>query len=213
MKKIFAIFLVITLLCIMPVTAFAADETPTETTETESEVELTLSQELKQWVEEHWTAIIYVLTFTLSVVYNKLTSKSTKGLVKTLNNNAITIAENGKEYISKALTGVDTASEVVKGYMEKMNEFLEEVRKNAEEKKTLENIIAQVEGYLKTAEAANKEFANELAELLNLANIPNAVKDKLAARHQAAVDALEEQEKAVAGLLNSAEEHKDVEEG
>ena len=217
MKKIFAILLCLTLLCIMPVSVFASDatsEAPVETpAETETEVDLTLSQQLQTWVEKYWSMIIYVITFTLSVLYNKLTSKSTKGLVKTLNNNAVAIAENGKEYVAKAQAGVDTASEVVKEYMGKMNDFLEEIRKSAEEKKTLEKLIAEVEGYLKTAGAANKEFANELAELLNLSNIPNSVKDKLFARHQSAVEKLEEQEKAVAGLLNPEEEKKDVEEG
>jgi hypothetical protein len=73
--------------------------------------------------------------------------------------------------------------------------LLEEIRKNAEEKKSLEDALQEVAQYLKTAKLANVEFADELAELLVLANIPNSKKDDIFNRHRAAVAALAEAEK------------------
>jgi hypothetical protein len=51
--------------------------------------------------------------------------------------------------------------------------------------------LAEVNTHLQTSKAANIEFANELAELLVLANIPNSKKDELYTRHRAAVDAID----------------------
>ena len=45
----------------------------------------------------------------------------------------------------------------------------------------------RLENHLKVAKLANTELANEVAELLVLANIPNSKKDELYARHRAAV--------------------------
>jgi hypothetical protein len=47
---------------------------------------------------------------------------------------------------------------------------------------------------LKLSKDANVEFANELAELLTLANIPNFKKEEIGARHLAAVKAIAEAE-------------------
>ena len=81
--------------------------------------------------------------------------------------------------------------------MQMMSSLLEEIRKNAEEKDKVENMLHQVENYLKTAKLANVEFANELAELLNLSNIPNAKKDEMYARHTSAVHELEAMEEVM----------------
>ena len=70
--------------------------------------------------------------------------------------------------------------------------MLAEVRANAEEKKKLEVALENTTTYLKAAELANEELGNELAELLVLANIPNAKKEELYSRHLAAVKEMHE---------------------
>ena len=75
--------------------------------------------------------------------------------------------------------------------------MLEEIKRNAEEKKKLEDTITSVEKLLKATKLANLELSNEVAELLVLANIPNAKKDELYARHTNAVSQLEAVEKEV----------------
>jgi hypothetical protein len=127
--------------------------------------------------------------------------------VTTLNNNAITIAGQSKTSVD-AVTAHDAA----------IVALMEKYQTCEEEKKLLMDRLNSLDNYLKVNADANIEFANELAELLNLANIPNSLKDKLYERHQAAIDALDEQEKAVAGLLSTVEpiveeDKKDVEEG
>jgi hypothetical protein len=55
---------------------------------------------------------------------------------------------------------------------------------------------------------ANLEFADELAELLGLANIPNYVKEQIGARHVAAKKNIIEAEKKAEALLTAPEEVK-----
>mgnify|MGYP003296352319 CR=1 FL=1 len=66
--------------------------------------------------------------------------------------------------------------------------------------------------FLKTSADANIEFANELAELLGLANIPNYKKEEIGARHLESVKAILEAEKkaeAVALIPATTEEAKE----
>ena len=72
---------------------------------------------------------------------------------------------------------------------------LEEIRKNAEEKESLEDTLRTVTKALETSKMASMELANEVAELLVLANIPPSKKEELYSRHRAAVDAIETAEK------------------
>ena len=80
-------------------------------------------------------------------------------------------------------------------YKDEMAALLNEIRETAEEKQKLQSALAQVENYLQTAKLANVEIANEVAELLVLANIPNSKKEELYSRHRAAVDAIAAAEK------------------
>jgi hypothetical protein len=107
-----------------------------------------------------------------------------------LNNNAITVAENSKASMNEALSEVGDMSLIVGSYRDEIVALLAEIRKNAEEKQKIEDTLAEVHNHLKASKLANVEFANELAELLVLANIPNSKKDELYARHRAAVDAI-----------------------
>ena len=79
-------------------------------------------------------------------------------------------------------------------YGTKIEEFLAEFRANAKEKQKLEVLLEKAESLLETAKLANVELANEVAELLVLANIPNSKKEELYARHLAAVNAMTEAE-------------------
>ena len=54
-----------------------------------------------------------------------------------------------------------------------------------------------METLLKATKLANIEMSNDVAELLVLANIPNAKKEELYARHTQALKQLEEVEKEV----------------
>ncbi len=68
--------------------------------------------------------------------------------------------------------------------------MLASFRANAEEKKTLEETVEEVRAFMEKAKLANVELANEVAELLVLANIPNSKKEELYSRHLAAVGAI-----------------------
>jgi type I site-specific restriction endonuclease len=110
--------------------------------------------------------------------------------IGTLNNNAVAVAENSSASINQALAQMSGSSAVVGEYTNSISSLLAEVRANAEEKKQLQTMLANVQYYLDTAKQANVEFSNELAELIVLSNIPNAKKDEFYARHRAAIDAL-----------------------
>ena len=83
----------------------------------------------------------------------------------------------------------------VTGYKEVIENLLAEYRTSAEDKQKLEQALAEFHTHLKTAKLANVELANEVAELLVLANIPNSKKEELYSRHLAAVGAIADAEK------------------
>lgn len=217
MKKIFAILLCAFLICAMPVVAFAEEENspaldeestatdnmPTETesaTEGENkgntEVEIDLTTDMiVAYVQEHLEEISVIVTMLLTVFYQVRKHKLLNKSIGTLNNNSVMIAENSSSAVNKALLGVEGVSNVVLSYKDEIAALLTEVRQNAEEKKRLEAALNEVESYLKTAKLANVELANEVAELLVLANIPNSKKEELYSRHLAAIGAIADAEK------------------
>lgn len=220
MKKIFAFLLCIVLLCALPTIAYA-EETATEVvTEEETapeeaaplpeesvpEAEKAVTELIKEYVIAHLEEISVIITMILSVFYQVRKHGALNKSVATLNNNAVTVAEDSKSAISQALTDVSGVSTVVSGFTEQMASLLDEIRLNAEEKKRLESALNETENYLKTAKLANIEFANELAELLVLANIPNAKKEELYQRHRTAVASIAEAEKTTEVKENVGEE-------
>ena len=106
-----------------------------------------------------------------------------------------TIADNSSVIVQNVLKETVAIAEVVKSYKEQMEAMLGEIRKNAEEKQSLEDTLLSVQKTLETLKMADLEFGNEVAELLVLANIPNAKKEELYSRHRAAVNAIETAEK------------------
>lgn len=158
----------------------ATEETPTLTTD-----------KIVEWVFENYeeiTVIFAVISAALLIVA-RLTDVI-KSIV-TCNNNSVAVAEESKETTQAALDEVKTVKDVVGAYKEEMANLLAEVRQSDEEKKNLKMALDKVEDFLKTAKLANTELANEVAELLVLANIPNAKKEELYSRHRAAVDAID----------------------
>jgi hypothetical protein len=198
MKKILVFMFVLLVVFAMPMTAFAGEVTETATaTETEhtfdpdvvAEAEST-TDKIMAYIQVHLEELSVIITLCFSVLYQIRKHANLNKSIGTLNNNAISIAENSATAIGTALNGVNKASAVVDGYKINIEALLAEYRTTAEDRRRLEKMLVETENHLKTAKLANVEFANELAELLVLANIPNSKKDELYARHRAAVDAI-----------------------
>ena len=164
--------------------------------------------------------ISLAVTVVVYIFYEVKKHKSLNGSIGVMNNNAVAVAENSAKAIGDVMAKADTIvdevltragtiadnssvivqnvltetvaiAEVVKSYKEQMEAMLGEIRKNAEEKQSLEETLLSVQKTLETLKMADLEFGNEVAELLVLANIPNAKKEELYSRHRAAVDAIE----------------------
>lgn len=153
------------------------------------------TEDLILWAQENWSPITIFYALGGAAYYYLKDRKKLDKSIGTLNNNAVTISENGTSIATKALEKVQEISNAVDGYVDKMENLLSEVRANEEEKHKLATTLSTVEKYLETSKAANLELSNEVAELLVLANIPNSKKEELYSRHRAAVDALAEAEK------------------
>ena len=208
MKKYLALALFVLMLCafLTSATPVLAEEVETPTTEDETvtlplpDIEVpkeavTKSEEIVAWIQANLEEISVILTLILTVIYNVRRNGVLNKSIKTLNNNAITVAEKSNTAIGEALLGVSAASDTVGGFTEQMTALLAEVRTNAEERQKLEAKLAEATNFIHTAQMANVELANELAELLVLANIPNSKKEELYSRHRAAVNAIADADK------------------
>lgn len=170
------------------------EETPEETEPNWEDVKQTISDKIVNWILPHIEEISVIITLLLSIIYNIRRNKALDKSVAKLNNNAVSIAENSSTAINTALSGIEGVSGAVTGYQTEIALLLEQFRNTAEDKKKLESELCEIHKYLKLSKDANVEFANELAELLNLANIPNFKKEELGSRHLAAVNAIAEAE-------------------
>jgi hypothetical protein len=217
MKKIFALLVcTILLLCAFPVSVFAEGESvgsveptvevvdtlsTTEEIATEGEIltEKTIPditpELIVEYIKVHFEEISVIITLILTVFYNIRKHKLLNRSIAATNNNAITVAENSDIAIRDALSRMEGISSDVLGYKEAFALLLAEYRANAEEKKKLESTLNEAMTCIKASKLANVEFANELAELLVLANIPNSKKEELYSRHLAAVGAIADAEK------------------
>jgi hypothetical protein len=171
--------------------------------------EETLPDKIIGFITENYEGSTFLSLAVTIVVYTYFAIKKHKslhGTIGVLNNNAIKVASDSTEAVNYALNNaraiaenstqaVQDIAEVVKGYKGDIVALLEEIRKNAEEKESLEDTLRTVTKALETSKMASMELANEVAELLVLANIPNAKKEELYARHRAAVDAIATAEK------------------
>ena len=149
---------------------------------------LTKSEEIVAWIMDNFEEISVVCTMILTTI---LTIRKLSILFKsaiTMNNNTVTVANNSEKVMQEA-------SDTVGSYVDAMTALLAEVRCNAEEREKIVAKLDEATRLFNTAKLANMELANEVAELLCLANIPNSKKEELYSRHRAAVQALAAAEK------------------
>jgi hypothetical protein len=205
MKKILSLILCMMLLFALPVAVFAEEAVETEPTVSESSFD---TEKIVEWVQAHFEEISVVVSLLLYTFYQATKNTALGKSVGTLNNNAVAVAENSKLAIDQALAGMSSVNSIVTDYIGKMDKLLEEVRTNEEDKRAMKAALDTAMKYVESAKSANLEFANEFAELLNLANIPNSKKEELYARHRAAVEAIASVVSVVGG---NKEETKDEE--
>lgn len=200
MKRLLVLMLCVVLVCAMPIVAFAedvAEDVPVEETNTpateksEEQIEAELmTDKIIEYIQSRFEEISVILTLLLTLFYQVKKHASLNKSIGTLNNNAVAVAENSSSAIDKALDRMGGVSSSVVEYIGRMDALLTEVRTNEEDKKKMQEALNTAMKYVESAKEANVEFANELAELLILANIPNSKKEELYARHRAAVDAI-----------------------
>ena len=216
MKKILVFILVLMLVCVTPLVAYAEGEaveegnsTPETEIATESEISPSVvekiatewdhlknlfSENFEDWILAHVEEISVVITLIMTAFYNMRKHKLLNRSMGTLNNNAITVAQTSNDFMGNALAQMQNASGAVVQYDARITALLEAFKTTAEDKAMLERELVEIKNYLKVESESNIEFANELAELLALANIPNYKKEELGSRHVAAVNAIIEAE-------------------
>lgn len=200
MKKIFMILLCVLMIVAVPTVAFAEETVPeTEETTTITEEETpeieekpTITEMVVDYVTSHAEEISVIGTLVVGIFYEIRKHKKLNGSIGTLNNNSITIAKEAENKMS-------VASKKLEEYAEKMTEVLSKYEKSEEEKKALEGMLNKVTTLLETSKIAMVELGNEFAELLLLANIPNAKKESVYASHKEAMQKLEK----VEGVINN----------
>lgn len=199
MRRIFAFVLgVILLLCVFSIAACAEEALPEAVVqETIEEAEPTITESVVAFVKEHLDTISAIVTMLGAVFYSARKHGLLNKSIGTVNNNAVTIAENSAAVIKEALEKVALVSSVITEYGTKIDAFLEEVRESVADKAKLAGAIEKVESFLELASLANTELANEVAELLVLANIPPSKKEELYARHLAAVKVIDEKTEVI----------------
>lgn len=185
MKRVI-ILLLCAVLALTMAFAVQAAEAPVETP-VEGEADPSFTETIVTYVQEHFEEISVIATLLLTVIYELRKHKVLNGSIGTLNNNAVTIAESS----ANSIRNVADSMQLYKSDMESM---LTGIRRKYEESANAEDLLCEVKKLLTTSKLAMVELANEVAELLVLANIPNSKKDELYARHLAAVRALADAE-------------------
>lgn len=208
MKKILVVLLCMLLFCAVPITAFAeegetfdsveAEETvqdPTTDTEIADQAQA-VTDYIVGFLEKNADTITLFVTVIISIIYQARKHGLLNKSIGTLNNNAVTVAESSAESIQQAVVVMSGVTTAVTEFKETIAQIVDEYKQTAEDNKELREKLVEFEKYLKIAKAANIALANELAELLILANIPNAKKDQLYGQHLATVKLIEEMEAA-----------------
>lgn len=185
MKRVI-ILLLCAILALTMAFSVQAEEAPVETP-VEGEADPSFTETIVTYVQEHFEEISVIATLLLTVIYELRKHKVLNGSIGTLNNNAVTIAESS----AHSIQNIADSMQLYKADMESM---LTGIRRKYEESANAEDLLTEVKKLLTTSKLAMVELANEVAELLVLANIPNSKKDELYARHLAAVRALADAE-------------------
>lgn len=214
MKKYLTLLLCILLLLALPFSVYAEEETTAETTETALETTETstetstgivapppseapeegasnlLSVKFEEWVLPNLEEISVVITLILTAFYNMRKHKLLNKSIGKMKNNTITIAENSANMMSQAVSNISNTANIVTAYDARIAAMLEAHQATVADRDRLEKELHELKAFLRSAAEANLEFSNELAELLNLANIPNFKKEEIGARHLAAVNSI-----------------------
>jgi hypothetical protein len=157
----------------------APDNNPTSDIPPFDEYAAAVTDEVAKWITDHITDIGTIVALIGYGITLFAKFKSMIKSVTTLNNNAVTIAGQSKTSV-EAVTAHDAAIVAL------MNKY----QTCEEEKKLLMDRLTALDNYLKVNADANIEFANELAELLGLSNIPNYKKEEIGAAHLERVKAI-----------------------
>lgn len=230
MKKILILAMCLLMVCVFPLSAFAEEETTYEEVETEEtvepevpaepetptnevdwdEVQTTVSGFIMDWIKPHIEEISVIVTLIFYVIASAKDRKNLNKNMGVMNNNTIAIANNSNEKMTEALALMQTSSDSVVSYDERIATLLDTYAKTLEDNKKFREEYIEMKKFLKSSTEANIEFANELAELLALANIPNYKKEELGRRHTENVAAIREAEsKAELPLDVTVEEVKE----
>lgn len=194
MKRIFTfIVCAVLLLCVCNVITFAeGEEVVQEPTEVVQEP--TLTDEVIGYAKEHLEEIAVLVYMFITSIYERKKQKANFNAIATVNNNAVTVSTDSKTAIADAKKAMQDVKDEVVGYKKTIEKLLSKFEESEKDKLKLEEMLAQVHNTLKASKLANMELANEVAELLVLANIPNSKKEELYSRHLAAVGAIAEAE-------------------
>lgn len=169
-----------------------------------------ISVKFKEWVLPHLEEISVVITLILTAFYNMRKNKLLNKSIGTMNNNTVAIAESSSNMMSEALNNISSTANIVTQYDARIAALLEAHSSTAADKERLEKELSEIRTYLKTSAESNIEFANELAELLGLANIPNYKKEEIGARHLAAVKSIRTAENVALAQTSAGEVPEDV---
>lgn len=217
MKKILIAIVCLALMCCFSMSAFAETVeppiAPEETLTNEvnwDEVKGEVSAFILNWVKPHIEEISVIITLVFYVIASAKDRKNLNKNMGVMNNNTIAIANNSNEKMTEALALMQTSSDSVVSYDERIKTLLESYNNTLEDNKRFREEYVEMKKYLKASTEANIEFANELAELLALANIPNYKKEEIGKRHSTNVAAIREAEsKAELPLDVTVEEVKE----
>ena len=189
-------------------------DTPTDVETSVEEAKMTPSDRIAKWFEANADTISLIFSIIGAVVV--IVKKGSDLLKKAgiINDNAVTIATESASQMKAAQDTINNAANVVTGYNEQITALLGAFSTLVDENRLLKDDVNTLKNYLNTSTYANIEFANELAELLALANIPNYKKDEIGQKHLESVAAILEARSNADAVLthHTPVEEKNVEE-
>lgn len=171
-------------------TPLPEDTLPPSTNDNVAGDESTTTDSIVSYLEENLEEIAVIATLIVTTFYYARKIILVIKSIATVNHNTITVAKDSETSVKDAREAVQEVSATVSGYVDAMNALLAEVRSNDDEKQKLVAKLDEATRFINTAKLATVELANEMAELLVLANIPTSKKDELYSRHRAAVAAI-----------------------
>ena len=106
------------------------------------------------------------------------------------------ISDGNAAALTETLGKAEGIAEVVTTFTKTMETFMERIGDIETDKASLKTALNETDKTMQVLKKVVEENANMMAELLLLANIPNAKKEEIYARHLSAVNAIAEAEKS-----------------